>query len=140
MKISDMAAEVELFQEKYLELKHLAEGLQSAAPTSMAKQRVCQRLHHLSMRLQNLETQAGSTEMETTLTSLRDQVAAALQEPPRSQHRPTELNPRPPSLEEENKLEQAASPLAFSGMGAACYHKPVSYTHLFGFFFKLITF
>ena len=103
VRMSDVAAEVELCQEKYTELKDLADGLQSAQPTSRAKQRVRQRLHHLFMRLQNLETQPGSTEMETALAFLRDQVATALQEPPSRPNRPPKGDPRPPSLEVEDK-------------------------------------
>ena len=111
VSLSDMAAEVELCHEKYIELRDVAEGLQSAPSTSRAK------------RLRNLETQAGTTEMETALASLRGQVAARLQDPPISQPHPPEVSSRPSTLEVDNKPNQAAPLMAFSGMEAACYHK-----------------
>ena len=58
-----------------------------------------QHLQHLLDRLRNLETQAGATETEMTLAPFMDQVAAALQDPPSSQHCPPEVSPRPPTLE-----------------------------------------
>ena len=123
VKISDMSAEMDLCQEKYSELMDLSEGLQSAAPTSRAKQRVRQRLTHLAMRIQNLEAQALGPEMETILKDLRGQVGAALQGPSKTQQVPTNLNPPLSTLVEEKEPVLAAPPVAFSGMAGAFYHK-----------------
>ena len=78
VRLSDVAVEVELCHEKWIELRYLAEGLESAPFTSRAKQRVQQSLQHVLDRLRNLETQAGTTETKMTLAPFMDQVAACL--------------------------------------------------------------
>ena len=81
VKLTDVAAEIALCQEKWEELQNLSEGFVSPSSTLRARQRARQSLQHLYDRLKNLATQPGTTEIRTAFSSLTEQVSAALQGP-----------------------------------------------------------
>ena len=123
--LTDVTAEVELCSEKFVELLDLAEGLQSAAPTSTARQRVRQRLQHVLCRLQNAESQATTSELEKNVVTLREQVAMALREFSLGQRRHVNANPgsSSSSVETAARVEPPVHVPAFSDMATASYHK-----------------